>query len=316
MEGERSTIVQLFKQGKKPGAILKILNMPKTRRKFVYRTIKRFQDTNSVKDKPRSGRPVSVTKTKMKKVVWSRILRNPRRSIRKMAAQLKMSPKSLRTIVRRGLGLSSYKRRKVHLISTLVREKKLSRSKGLLKRFANFGLDQVLFFDEKLFTVEEVSNSQNDRILSQFLSTIPDKFRYVKRVQKPLSVMVWAGVSAVGRTPLVFVPPGVKINALTYQDLILKPFVKDLERTMFNNKPFLFQQDGAPAHTAKSTQEWLRTEIPSYISKLEWPPSSPDLNPLDFSLWSILESRACSNSHRNLEGLRKTLCREWDLIPQ
>ena len=164
--------------------------------------------------------------------------------------------------------------------------------------------------------MEEVSNSQNDRILSQSLSTIPDKFRYVKRVQKPLSVMVWAGVSAVGRTPLVFVPPGVKINALTYQDLILKPFVKDLERTMFNNKPFLFQQDGAPAHTAKSTQEWLRTEIPSYISKLEWPPSSPDLNPLDFSLWSILESRACSNSHRNLEGLRKTLCREWDLIPQ
>ena len=106
--------------------------MPKTRRKFVYRTIKRFQDTNSVKDKPRSGRPVSVTTTKMKKVVRSRILRNPRRSIRKMAAQLKMSPKSLRTIVRRGLGLSSYKIRKVHLISTLVREKRLSRSKGLL----------------------------------------------------------------------------------------------------------------------------------------------------------------------------------------
>ena len=92
--------------------------------------------------------------------------------------------------------------------------------------------------------------------------------------------------------------------------------MKDLERTKLNNKPFLFEQDGALALTAKSTQEWLRTEIPSYISKLEWPPSSPDLNPLDFSLWSVLESRACSNSHRNLEGLRKTLCREWDLIPQ
>ena len=67
MEGERLTIVELFKQVKKPGAILKILNMPKTSGKFVYRTIKRFQDTNSVKDKPRSGRPVTVTTTKMKK---------------------------------------------------------------------------------------------------------------------------------------------------------------------------------------------------------------------------------------------------------
>ena len=91
MEGERSTIVESFKQG----------NMPKTRRKFVYRTIKRFQDTNSVKDKPRRGRPVSVTMTKMRKVARSRILRNPRRYIRKLAAQLRMSHKSLRTIVRR-----------------------------------------------------------------------------------------------------------------------------------------------------------------------------------------------------------------------
>ena len=170
----------------------------------------------------------------------------------------------------------------------------MSRSKSLLKRFATFGLDQVLFSDKKIFTVEEVPNSQNDRILSQSISTIHDKFRYVKRVQKPLSVMVWAGVSAVGRTPLVFVPPGVKINALTYQDLILKPFLEDLERIMFNNKPFLSTRSCPRPHCKKYSRV-LRTEVPSYISKLEWPPSSPDLNPLDFSLWSILESRDCSN---------------------
>ena len=105
--------------------------MPKIRGKLVYRTIKRFQDTDSVKVKPRST-------TKMKKVVRSRIMRNSRRSIRKMAFELKMSHKSLRTIVRGGLGLSSYKRRKVHLISRLARKKRLSRSKGLLKRFRLF----------------------------------------------------------------------------------------------------------------------------------------------------------------------------------
>ena len=96
--------------------------------------------------------------------------------------------------------------------------------------------------------------------------------------------MVWAGISQKGCTPLVFVPYGVKINQKTYQDLILKPIVKDLGYTMFNNAPFLFQQDSAPAHTAKTTQEWLRTQIPEFISKEEWLPSSPDLNPLDFSL--------------------------------
>ena len=43
---------------------------------------------------------------------------------------------------------------------------------------------------------------------------------------------------------------------------------------MFNNRPFLFQQDGAPDHTAKVNQEWLRRNILEFISKEEWPPSS------------------------------------------
>ncbi|KAI6654598.1 hypothetical protein LOD99_994 [Oopsacas minuta] len=80
---------------------------------------------------------------------------------------------------------------------------------------------------------------------------------------------------------------------------------------MFNNRPFLFQQDGAPAHTAKVNQQWLRNNIPDFISKEEWPPSSPDLNPMDFSLWSILETNACATSHKSIKSLRTSLSREW-----
>ena len=85
--------------------------------------------------------------------------------------------------------------------------------------------------------------------------------RYVPRLQKPLSVMVWAGISASGRTPLVFVPSGVKFNASTYRELILELVVKNLGQTVFNGKSFVFQQDGAPAHTPNSTQDWLRRNI-------------------------------------------------------
>ena len=70
--------------------------------------------------------------------------------------------------------------------------------------------------------------------------------------------MVWAGISAVGRTPLIFVPAGVKIYSSTYQELILEPVVKNLGQTMFNGGSFVFQQDGAPAHTAKINQTWLQ----------------------------------------------------------
>ena len=39
-----------------------------------------------------------------------------------------------------------------------------------------------------------------------------------------------------------------------------------------------------------------------------------DLNPMDYSIWSILESRVCSKPHRNLESLKQSLLAEWDNI--
>ena len=316
MERERSAIIELFVKGNNPGEILKLLKMPKQRRKLIYRTIQRYRKTGGVQDMPRSGRPKSVTTPRLKKVVMDRIRRNPRRSLRKMAVELKVSRGSLQNLVRNDLGLRSFKRKKVHFLSKQIREKRKSRSKILLNRLANQGLERVVFSDEKLFTIEEATNTQNDRILAKTSSSIPEQHLFVSRAQKPSSVMVWAGISAVGRTPLIFVPSGVKINAATYKELILEPVVKDLSQTMFKNKSFLFQQDGAPAHTANTTQSWLSTKIPDFISKVEWPPSSPDLNPMDFSLWSILETKACAKSHKSVDSLKKSLLKEWSQIPQ
>ena len=87
--------------------------------------------------------------------------------------------------------------------------------------------------------------------------------------------MVWAVISAIGRTPLIFVPAGVKINTQTHRELILEPVIKDLSRTMFSGKPFVFLQDGTPAHTANATQAWLLSNNPDFIRKEQWPPYSP-----------------------------------------
>ena len=37
----------------------------------------------------------------------------------------------------------------------------------------------------------------------------------------------------------------------------------------------IFQQDGAPAHTACQSQEFLQVNTPDLIGKDEWPPNSP-----------------------------------------
>ena len=47
---------------------------------------------------------------------------------------------------------------------------------------------------------------------------------------------------------------------------------------------FIFQQDGARAHTAKNTVAYLKDHVPEFIEPKKWPPNSPDLNPVDSSM--------------------------------
>ncbi len=47
---------------------------------------------------------------------------------------------------------------------------------------------------------------------------------------------------------------------------------------LFKDADFIFQQDLAPVHTAKSTKSWLNDHG---VGVLDWPPNSPDLNPIE-----------------------------------
>ena len=236
--------------------------------------------------------------------------------MRKMAREIKISEGSMRTIVKKYLHMKSLKRKRAQLLSSRTMQLRLQRSKALLLRFADADVEKILFTDEKIFTIEAVSNRQNDRIIAPRVSDISNEVRIVSHTQHPQSVMVWAGVSANSRTDLVFVPEGVKMNSTTYRDLILEPIVKRVSGSLFEYQPWTFQQDGAPSHTSKITQEWLSREIPDFISKEEWPPSSPDLNPMDFSVWSILEAKVGVCSHSSMDALKKALVRAWRDIPQ
>ncbi|CAF1369238.1 unnamed protein product [Rotaria sp. Silwood1] len=57
-----------------------------------------------------------------------------------------------------------------------------------------------------------------------------------------------------------------------------------------------YQQDGARPHTHHLTQEWCAKHFPDFIPEKRWPPNSPDLCPLDYSLWNKLAQ--CMNWDR------------------
>ncbi|QQP55087.1 Uncharacterized protein FKW44_008153 [Caligus rogercresseyi] len=42
-----------------------------------------------------------------------------------------------------------------------------------------------------------------------------------------------------------------------------------------------------------------------------WPPSSPDLNPLDFAVWGFLERETNSTPHLNVDSLKASIIATW-----
>ncbi len=315
MDTGREAIIALFKAGKSNSDIVKSLSHLKINKVFVWRVIKRFKETGGVQSRPRSGRPRSKRTPEAVKAVRAKIRRNPRRSMRKMANESNISENTMRRIVKDDLKMKPFTLQKRQVLTEATKVKRLTRAKHLLSRIRKGTLKNVVFTDEKIFTVETFQNRHNDKVLARDISKVPTNQKTVFRIQHPASVMVWAGITAEGKAPLVFVPPGVKVNAQFYIKSVLEEAVLPWSREMFKNEPWTFMQDGAPSHTAKVTQDWLKKSFPGFLTKEEWPPSSPDLNPMDFSVWNYLQTKVGQAQHRNIESLKSSLIKEWDEMP-
>ena len=128
--------------------------------------------------------------------------------------------------------------------------------------------------------------------------------------------MVWAGINADGRTPPVFIDSGVKIYQAIYERDILVPMRDSYGPSMFSEGGYIFQQDSAPAHLAKTPQDFCKHNFSQFITEKEWPSNSPDLNPLDYCVWSVLKSKVSSKQYKNVGFLKAALKEAWNELPQ
>lgn len=96
-----------------------------------------------------------------------------------------------------------------------------------------------------------------------------------------------------------------------YIDEILRPHVVELYQQF--GEEFILMQDNARPHVANVVMVFLAD---NFIQTLDWPPLSPDLNPIEH-LWDLLKRRLRLQAFQpqNLNELYQRIEGIWNNIP-
>jgi hypothetical protein len=95
-----------------------------------------------------------------------------------------------------------------------------------------------------------------------------------------------------------------RLNGQTYHDQLL-PFYQKEGYELFGHKDWGLQQDGASSHTDAKVQQWCRNHFKFFIPKERWPPNSPELNPLDYSIWDSISNDIDYGKVETIDDLRR-----------
>lgn len=300
----KSSALSQFEQGqvwafKNQGySIRKIASKIKRSKSVVHNCVQLGQ---KYAKKSRSGRPPTLSA-------------QDKRTLSRLASNFKLSSEEIR--VESNVQVSSRRIRQVLQANNNIIYGKCVNTPRLLPRHKTARLQfaekyqfwdkewsEVVFSDEKKFNLDG-----------------PDGFsKCWQDVRKPKPIkesrnfgggtlMIWAGFSILGKTPLCFI--STKMDSKKYVELLDEVLIQFSEDTMGNN--MIFQQDNASCHTALFTKNFLKDKN---IPTLDWPACSPDLNPIE-NVWGLLSQKVFKHGRRyeSVKQLKQVLTEEWAKI--
>ena len=315
---KRAAVYACLRASQTPNDIIKFLGYPK---QTVYDLKKRFDEEMSANGNVAegSGEPSPARKQHKRrkdaldeknkdfvKELQKMVDRDPGRPMTRLATDMGVDEKTIRNYLKQHIRYKSYKMRRGQFMSGKTMVTRFEKAKKLLNKMKNLGRKKtslIFFSDEKNFTQDQKVNRQNDRWLCHDPKQVP----VVMSTKFPSTVMVLGVVSNEGDVmPPHFFKRGLRVNADIYID-VLREVVKPWMDQVARGRPYVFQQDGAPAHNAKKTQTWCSDNLPDFWGKDVWPPSSPDCNPLDYYVWGACERSINRVRHNTLDSLKAAI---------
>ncbi len=265
-------------------------------------------------DLPRPGQPKMHTPGKIQQI--DQVVRQDRRqvTVRQVAGRSNVSVGTAFKTLRKDLGLKKKCAHWVpHHLTDDQKRRHVDRCRAALRCLRRNGeVDHIICCDETWFYVCDPPSCCDNH---QWLACNAPTPAVPLHEQSTLKAMLLVFFDEQGLLYCCFVPQGQGVNGAFYLQVLqeLCDAVRRRRPQVWCAQHWGILHDGAPAHWSLPVQNWFQQmRVPQVLH----PVYSPDLNPPDYWLFSMLKRKVRGELFPDLQQLRATVDREMGLIPQ
>jgi transposase len=294
-EVERAAIVTLHKVDWLHKDIAQVI---KCSENTVSQWVNRWCDDHSVVDGDRSGRPRCTTDGTDQDIGLLSVSK-PTLTPKDIKRELQL-PVSPHTISRRldDIGLYGRVQETEHEMDEFDIQRRLAFANQYL-HWTEGQWSRVFFSDETHFYLGHHGRTYVRRPVG--MSHDPKYMQSVKQLHGKVSLWGCICAEGLGHAELY----AGSLDSTRHRDILRHSLISSF-RQFYPDGPWHFQQDNVRFHTTPDTVTYLHEKG---ITHIEWPPWSPDLNPIE-NLWNVLKARVYARFPQTMEEMEQFIREE------